>query len=146
MSNNIGREKVIRQVFPQNSPRISINDEYKNYNLALQEYEKKAIESFVIENYLCETNEIYTWFYLYKIKYELNSPLNIFEFLGNIQRLFNNEDSYLEYYYNQIYFIESDPIKIQDVNLEINTINLRKIAFKDNPYLKTLFPEVTIWE
>jgi hypothetical protein len=49
---------------------------------------------------------------------------------------------YLKYYYKQLYFIEAEPTKIQEVECENDTAELRKQAFKNYPYLKTFFPEI----
>lgn len=117
-------------------------NQFENYENSLENYEKKAIEAFVLENYLFEHRELIIWWFLYKIKYMRTNSMNIFEFLGIIMKLDNQSTDYKDFYYNQLYFIEADPTKIQEQNLEQNTTILRKQTFREFPYLKTFFPEI----
>jgi hypothetical protein len=72
-------EKVIRPVFPANSPRITIQDEYKYYSKAIESYENKAIQSFLIENYFYEENELLIWWFIIASK-STNNILSCFSF------------------------------------------------------------------
>ena len=60
-------------------------------------------------------------------------------------RSYNQSINFSKYCQNNLYFIEPDPIKIQEIDIETDTTELRKLVFRQYPYIKTFFPEVTTW-